>query len=268
MIEKPVYFKDACAQLGGLHPSFLKLLCDQNNVEYSSIPSCDGRKNDVLVISPDNIDRIRIVLAQGEKKDIDMTKESKKEKTYLSKEEVSEIIGKSTATVTALARNGVLQYKINPGRGRFGGSYLYSEDSVMKYMEEQETKKKEDKPVTVKNDISDEKTKKLLEGNKSLAKRNQELNEEVNSLKKASKASDEEIKKLRNEIESYKSQIKNLKKSTEPKEEKVSTDISENSYAQKYDRCRKEIADFRIYRNGYNECRKEIMNYILDMEVK
>ncbi len=109
-----------------LEPSFVKFLCEQKSIEYSELPSHDGRKNDVYMIPEYELEKVDILL------------NANTEKT-LTAEEVSLIIGCNKSYISVLARKGDLKRTRSIRNGKM--TYLYQEESVKKYIEKRNNKK-------------------------------------------------------------------------------------------------------------------------------
>ena len=134
-----------------LEPSFVKLLCEQDKLEHSTLPARDGRKKDIYMIPEHELETIDVILNGGE-----VVKEEPAKTMNAS--EVAEFLGLTKTYVCALAQRGKLKF-IGKAQGPHGGlaSYVFNEDDVLKYAEEhpKHSHAKKEKP---KNDIPVEET--------------------------------------------------------------------------------------------------------------
>lgn len=115
-----------------LEPSFVKLLCEQGQIEHSVIPARDGRKRDTLMIPEYELDKLDILLNKdkAEKPMVEIVSK----RTLLTTKDVAELLGCHPTNVTLLIKKG----KMIPTRVEKHGkthSYMFDEDYILKYME-------------------------------------------------------------------------------------------------------------------------------------
>ena len=115
-----------------LEPSFVKLLCEQGQIEHSVIPAREGRKRDTLMIPEYELDKLDILLNK------DKAEEPKaklvSERTLLTTKDVAELLGCHRTYVGVLVKNG----KLIPTKVEKHGElefYKFDEDYILKFME-------------------------------------------------------------------------------------------------------------------------------------
>ena len=281
-----------------IHPSFLKMLCDQNQVEHSRVPAYNGTRSDLYLIPEEEIEHIRQILFEGSNKaehdltSIEVKKEPEseepkeeatesepvKEEKWLTPQEAIDVIGCSIANMYVLRKKGSLDFK--QGKNEHGQDcFLYSEDSVLAYAEKFEKKKK---------NIVIAKAEKLSITNGELIPEDEDLGEERDSAHEELIRLNEEIEKLKHDNELLNIEIErkdvdneNLKKSISAKDKTINyfKDLNDRIevYKKENEQLRKDNAllgdrfkrlndrlDNSSYKDGYSQCKKDMMLFLMD----
>lgn len=131
-----------------LEPSFVKLLCEQGQIEHSIIPARDGRKRDTLMIPEYELEKLDILLNKDKAEKVEPKADPIIEKPLLTTKEVAELLGCHVTNVALMVKNGKLKPARNDMRGS-RNSYKFDEDYILKYMEEhpKHVNKKKETPV-------------------------------------------------------------------------------------------------------------------------
>lgn len=169
-----------------LEPSFVKLLCEQGQIEHSVIPARDGRKRDTLMIPEYELDKLDILINGEKAVKAEAKPKLASEKKFLTTKDVAELLGCDVSYVNALARDGKLKVaKVsNSGKG-IRNARLYDEDYILQYMEEHPMRKytKKEKPIEVKAEEIQE-PKQASEDLSKFQKRIDELLDALNDAQK------------------------------------------------------------------------------------
>lgn len=141
-----------------LEPSFVKLLCEQGQIEHSIIPARDGRKRDTLMIPEYELDKLDILLNKDKAEEPKVVADDGTKQTFLNTKEVAELIGYDVSHVNSLVREGKLKVAktFSSGKGGRQGR-LFDEDYILEYMESHPKRKytKKEKPVTNASKVSE-----------------------------------------------------------------------------------------------------------------
>ena len=281
--------REVCSRMHNqIHPSYLKLLCDQGVVEHSQIPSYYGNRKDQYLIPEEEIDKINQLIFENKNKaehDLTTVKEETKpepeevkEEKWLTPQEATDVIGCSIANMYVLRKKGSLDFK--QGKNEHGQDcFLYSEDSVLAYAEKFEKKKK---------NIAIVKAAKLGITNGELIPEDEDLGEERDSAQEELIRLNEEIEKLKHdndllnlEIERKDVDNENLKKSISAKDKTINyfKGLSEGieAYKKEIEELKKNNAllgdrfkrlndrlDNSSYKDGYSQCKKDMMLFLMD----
>lgn len=172
-----------------LEPSFVKLLCEQGQIEHSIIPARDGRKRDTLMIPEYELDKLDILLNKDKAESPKVKLVS--ERTLLTTKDVAELLGCHRTNVNVLVRKG----KLVPTKVEKHGAldfYKFDEDYILKYMETypKRTYCRHQKPVEAKPEPKPEPTpvqepKPATEDLNKFQKRIDELLDALNDAQKA-----------------------------------------------------------------------------------
>ena len=129
-----------------LEPSFVKLLCEQGQIEHSVIPARDGRKRDTLMIPEYELDKLDILLNKDKAEDSKPKLATKK--PLLTTKDVADLLGCHPTNVSLLVKNGKLVPTTIEKHGTLR-SYKFDEDYILKYMETYSKRKYNKKPKPI-----------------------------------------------------------------------------------------------------------------------
>ena len=199
-----------------LEPSFVKLLCEQGQIEHSVIPARDGRKRDTLMIPEYELDKLDILLNKDKAEDSGPKLVS--ERTLLTTTDVAELLGCHPTNVSLLVRKGKLVPTNVEKHGKMN-CYKFDEDYILKYMEMYPKRKYNKKPKTIESEPTPVQEPKPA--NEDLKK----FENRINELLEVLSADQKDIQRLTDENKALKA--KNSELAQKATQEPVAKDIFE-----------------------------------------